>query len=233
MRARRWFLAFGLALAMFGLAAHAVAGLIPHLLYGKRIAGQVVDAETGKAIAGAHVAFLWRSGIIPSAFTGHNSRDICYHAAATITDAQGRFDVPSWSEWSRYDVVLVGPTVLVYIKDYEPLQQLTQRESERGPVEHLDESYSLRPFKGTVEQRLHSLFYGLANQSCDFGGQSQKTLYPMLKSIYLEAREIAAPDKHPKLHSFALLAADAALAADPLGPANDQQVEMFIRENLK
>src|SRR5690242_12334875 len=100
----------------------AGASLIPHLLYGKRIAGQVVDADSGKPIAGAHVALLWRSGIIPSGFTGHNSRDICYHAAATVTDAAGRFDIPGWHKWSTYDVFLVDPVVLVYAAGYSPKQ---------------------------------------------------------------------------------------------------------------
>ena len=92
----------------------AASGGAPHRLYGKHIAGQVVDAETGQPVAGAHVAFLWESTIIPSGFTGHNSRTICYHAAAAVTDAQGRFDVPAWSEWSTYNVENRDPNGLVY-----------------------------------------------------------------------------------------------------------------------
>jgi hypothetical protein len=232
MWTKRYVLLIALALLSIVFAPFAFGGLIPHLLYGKRIAGQVVDAESGRPIEGAHVAFLWRSGIIPSGFTGHNSRDICYHAAATTTDVNGKFEVPAWKEWSTYDVVLVGPTVLVYKPGFTPIQLLTQRDSERGPVEHLDERYALSRFRGNATERVNSLFFGLANQACDFGGQSQKSLYPMLKAIYMEARSIALPGQRPALHSFALLAADAALAADPLGPSNSKQVEAFIRENL-
>jgi len=225
---------FAGVLVSIAFAPSAYGGLIPHLLYGKRIAGQVVDAETGKPIEGAHVAFLWRSGIIPSGFTGHNSRDICYHAAATTTDAYGKFQIPDWKEWSTYDVVLVGPTVLVYKLGFKPMQMLTQRESERGPVEHLDERYVLSRFVGSVKERLNSLYFGLANQGCDYGGPSQKTLYPMLKSIYAEARSIArAPEETKTLSSFATQAAYAALALDPQGPARDNEVKAFISENLK
>lgn len=227
----------GLRLAvLFSLIASssAIGGLIPHLLYGKRIAGEVVDADTGKPIEGAHVAFLWRSGIIPHGFTGHNSREICYHAAATVTDARGRFAIPSWKEWSTYDVRPANPTVLVYVKGYRPLQRMTHRESERGPVEHLDERYALPRFSGTTADRLDSLFGGLANQGCEYGGDSQKSLYPMLKNIYEEARSIAStPDELQSLHSFATVAAYAALALDPSGPARNADVRRFISENLK
>ena len=223
-----------LAVTAIVVAPFAYGGLIPHLLYGKRIAGKVVDAETGRPIAGAHVAFLWRSGIIPHGFTGHNSRNICYHAAATKTDVNGTFQIAEWKEWSTYDVVPVGPTVLVYMDGYKPLQWLTQRNSERGPIEHLDERYALTRFNGSVEERLDSLFYGLANQSCDYGGISQKSLFPMLKAIYEEAKHIArTPNNATTLYSFATQAAYAALALDPDGPAREADVKAFISENLK
>jgi hypothetical protein len=209
------------------------AGIIPHLLYGKRIAGQVVDSDSGKPIPGVHVALLWRSGIIPSGFTGHNSRDICYHAAAAITDEKGRFDIPSWHKWSTYDVLLVDPVVLLYVQGYAPVQKGIQSDSNRDPAEHVTERYELRTFRGNPGERLHSLFFGLANQGCDYGGDSQKALYPMLKAIYLEARAIAQPEMRPHVRSFAVMAANAAIAADPLGPSNDREVDFFIRENLQ
>jgi hypothetical protein len=212
----------------------AAAGPIPRLLHGERMAGEVVDADTGKPIAGAHVAFLWRSGIIPHGFTGHNSREICYHAAATVTDANGHFTVPAWKEWSNYDVRSAAPTVLVYVKGYRPLQRMTGRGSERRPVEHLDERYALPRFSGTTEERLNLLFWGLANQGCDYGGESQKSLYAMLKAIYEEARSVArSPTELQSLDSFATEAAYAALALDPSGPARDEDVRRFIEENLK
>src|SRR5579862_942852 len=126
-----------LIVAVIALSTTGGCGM-PHLLYGKRAAGQVADAETGEPIAGAHVALLWRSGIIPSGFTGHNSRDICFHAAATTTDAQGRFDIPGWWKWKTYNVDNVDPTVLVYALKYEPLQESVGPDGpQQLPVDHL------------------------------------------------------------------------------------------------
>jgi hypothetical protein len=231
MRSRLWALVLIPALLW---AASGDASIIPHLLYGKRIAGQVVDADSGKPIPGAHVALIWRSGIIPKGFTGHNSRDICYHAAATVTDAKGRFDIPSWHKWSTYDVFLVDPVVLVYVRGYEPVQELIQGDLNRDPAEHLAQRYALRQFGGAAGERLHSLFAGLANQGCEYGGESQKTLYPMLRDIFYEARQISTtPSQIENLHSFALEAAYAALALDPFGPAREADLEAFITEHLK
>jgi hypothetical protein len=74
------------------------------------------------------------------------------------------------------------------------------------------------------------LFYGLANQSCAYGDGSQKSLYPMLKAIYTEARRIATP---AEANGFALEAAYAALAPNPNGAAQTAALDTFIRENLQ
>lgn len=214
------------------IATSTIAGCgMPHRLYGKRIAGQVVDAETGQPIAGAHVALLWRSGVIPSGFTGHNSRDICFHAAATTTDAQGRFDIPGWSKWKTYNVYNVDPTALVYAPKYEPIQSSLVPDGPRTePADHSNERFRLKRFAGTSKSRLDMLFFGLANQGCDYGGESQKSLYPMLKAIHAEARSIGTPQE---AYGFALEAAYSGLAVDPTGPITDSELDAFIRENLK
>ena len=105
-----------LACAAVVLVAAASYGTIPHVLYGKRIAGQVVDADTGSPIARVHVAFLWESDITPRGFTAHNSRTVCYHAAATTTDLEGRFQIEPWREWSTYGVEPVDPIALAQLR---------------------------------------------------------------------------------------------------------------------
>src|SRR5438876_11588354 len=67
----------------------------PSVLFGKRIDGVVLDAETGLPVSGAHVYYLYESDVIPTSFSGHNSAVICYHASAAITDAQGRYYIDS------------------------------------------------------------------------------------------------------------------------------------------
>ena len=215
-------------------SATAVASLFPHRLYGRHLAGQVVDASTGRPIAGAHVAYLWRATINPSGFTGHNSRDICFHAAATVTDAQGRFDVPEWSEWKTYDVDPIDPTVLVYAPLYEPIQKHLHSETSDEPVEHLQERYALKPFSGTTDQRLDMLYYGLANQDCDWGGDSKKSLVPLLKAIYTEVRPLHGAERYSGVaESVAYFAADAGLAISPNNPVDDAKIKAFIAEQLK
>jgi len=223
-----------LAFAAILFSATAIAGLLPHRLYGRHLAGQVVDATTGRPIAGAHVAYLWRSTINPSGFTGHNSRDICFHAAATITDALGRFEIPPWSKWETYDVDSVDPTALVYARGYKPIQEPLFSKRGGSPAEHLDERYALTPFSGSADERVHILFFGLANQDCDWGGESKKSLVPMLKAIYTEAHSLHGSQESSKItEAIAEVAADAGLAISPNKPAADAEIKAFIAEHIR
>ena len=214
----------GLACAAVVLVAVASYGTIPHVLYGKRIAGQVVDADTGLPIAGVHVAFLWESDITPRGFTAHNSRTVCYHAAATTTDLEGRFQIEPWREWSTYGVEPVDPIALVYARNYAP-QQLAVRDGsgDERPTNHLDRALSLKKFPDRRASESMRCSGALSNRDCPYGGSSQKSLYPMLKDVHAEAREIAefgtsSVRPYPQLP---LTAAEAALALDPTGPGDD------------
>ena len=220
-----------IAVALFGAAALAK---LPHVLYGKRIAGQVVDADTGQPIAGAHVAFIWVSGIIPSGFTGHNSRDICYHAAAAVTDQAGHFGVEPWRKWSTYSVYPEEPIALVYARNYAPRQIPLHLGFAIAPIERMNERFALKAFKGNNDERMEVLFWGLANRDCPYGGKSQRSLYPMLKLVYEEARSIArTQEQEQSVHTIAGFAADAALALNPNGPVHDEATNAFIEEHLK
>jgi len=215
-------------------SATAAAGLLPHRLYGRHIAGQVVDAATGHPIAGAHVAYLWEATINPSGFTAHNSRDICFHAAAAVTDSRGRFDIPAWSKWKTYDVDPVDPTVLVYVHGYEPIQdRLLSKDNER-PDEHVNERYALKVFAGTDDRRADMLFFGLANRYCDWGGESKKSLVPMLKAIYVEARSLRGSENTSKTaDAIARFAANAGLAISPNSAMDEAKINAFILEYVK
>ena len=56
--------------------------------------GQVVDAETGEPIAGAHVMALW----IREPPSLHYQQWV-YDARETVTDADGRFEIPYERRW--------------------------------------------------------------------------------------------------------------------------------------
>ena len=74
----------------------------PSILFGKRIDGVVLDAETGQPVAGAYVTYRWQGEAMGEAFSGHNAPVICYHAAAAVTDAQGRFHIDPWEKKPTY-----------------------------------------------------------------------------------------------------------------------------------
>lgn len=216
------------------LLALASCGSMPHVLYGKRIAGQVVDTDTGQPIPGVHVAYVWESTVIPRGFTGHNSQTICYHAAAAVTDATGHFHIEPWREWSTYGVEVADPNALVYARDYQPRQISLHEGPIEPPRERLNEHYELKRFSGTVDERLDAMWGGIANRGCMYGKKSQKSLFPMLRAMYQEARSLArSDDNRRRVYFFGVMAADAALAADPNGPSNSRDVDKFIAEKLK
>jgi len=219
---------------VLSVLAVASCSSIPRVLYGKRIAGQVVDAATGQPLPGVHVAYVWESSVIPSGFTGHNSQTICYHAAAATTDATGHFQIEPWREWSTYRVLVADPIALVYARNYQPRQIALLQGPIEPPIERLNERYALERFSGTVSERLEAMWGGIANRGCMYGKESQKSLFPMLKAMYEEARAIAATDAGKRrVYFFGVMAADAALALDPNGPAQSDEVDKFIAEQLK
>ncbi len=207
---------------------------VPMTLYGKRTAGQVVDAATGRAIPNAHVALLWEGDTAPTSFTGASGRTVCYYAAATVTDVQGRFDIAPWRELSSYRVYRYNPTALVYAQGYVPTQRLVGGEEPGPPTAHLNERIALKPFDGSVDERMHMLFWGLANHGCMYGKASQKSLYPMLRAIYGEARAIAeTEDQRSTVRNIAYFAATSALAINPNSSGNDAGVAAFIKEHMQ
>jgi hypothetical protein len=219
------------ALSILALAS---CSSIPRVLYGKRIAGQVVDADTGQPLPGVHVAYVWESGVIPRGFTGHNSQTICYHAAAAVTDATGHFQIDPWREWSTYRVLVADPIALVYARDYQPRQITLLQGPIEPPIERLNERYALTRFSGTVSERLEAMWGGIANRGCMYGKESQKSLFPMLKAMYEEARDLSRGEADARrIEGFAWIAARVALAYDPNGPGHDTEIDQFIKERLQ
>ena len=107
-------LAVSIALLLF-----ATSGCGSQKQYAKSIDGQVVDADTGRPIAGAHVHYLYEGPPIPS-LGGHQSSDVCYHASAAVADEQGQFHIDPWEQKRRYDVDNSEPTGWAYAPGYVP-----------------------------------------------------------------------------------------------------------------
>ncbi|HEX8738906.1 MAG TPA: carboxypeptidase-like regulatory domain-containing protein [Casimicrobiaceae bacterium] len=206
----------------------------PQRLYGAPLAGIVVDAGTGKPIPGAYVSYLWEDATDPKGFFGSGGRTICFHAAGTVTDEAGRFHVDAWSAWSTYRVANKDPQALIYVPGYVPTTVFLHEGHVEPPVPRLHERYALQRSAGTHEQRIEALFWGFANRGCSYGGESQKRLYPMLRAIYLEARDLA-QSAHQKetVDVIGELAARSAVAPNPDGPADSERLQAFVQENLK
>ena len=209
----------------------------PQRLYGAPLAGVVVDAVTGKPIPGAYVSYLWESATNPKGFFGEGGRDICYHAAGTTTDRAGRFHVGPWSEWSTYRVTNQDPRALVYAPGYEPLDVMLLKgymPPITAPVPRSNETYALRQFSGTDEQRIKALFNEFARRGCDYGKRSKKSLYPMMRAAYFEARASATSRDEMDLASrLARMTAATALATDPNGPSQSEAIRAFVAEHLQ
>lgn len=205
---------------------------VPQRLFGAPLAGIVVDAVTGKPIAGAYVSYLWEGGTYGGA--GHGGRTVCFHAAGTVTDENGRFHVEPWSEWSTYQVANTDPQALIYAPGYVPTTVLLRVGQIEPPVPRLHERYELQRFAGSGEQRIDALFWGFANRDCAYGGESQKRLYPMLRAIYFEARDLArTAEQKETTDAIAELAARSAVAPNPYGPADDDRLQSFVQEHLQ
>src|SRR5574340_872135 len=190
----------------------------PQRLYGEPLAGTVVDATTGKPIPGAYVSYLWQGATDPKGLFSGSGRDICYHAAGTVTDSDGRFHVKPWSEWRTWSVANQDPQALVYAPGYEPTTILLNTGRTVPPIRRLGERYSLNQDTEDLDKRFAALFFGFANRGCDYGGESQKSLYPMMKAIYAEAHGSAQTlEQIRTANSIGRFAARAALAIDPEG----------------
>ena len=70
--------------------------------------GQVVDFDTGDPIAGAHVMVMWIRDR-PSLHSGESF----YDARETVTDSDGRFDIPYVRRWLTAWVEAPGISVFV------------------------------------------------------------------------------------------------------------------------
>ena len=112
-----------------------------------------------------------------------------------MTDATGHFQIEPWREWSTYGVEVADPNALVYARDYQPRQISLHEGPIEPPRERLNEHYELKRFSGTVEERLDAMWGGIANRGCMYGKESQKSLFPMLKAMYEEARSLARSDE--------------------------------------
>ena len=85
--------------ALLALFATSLLGCTIGPLWSPRVAGRIVDKETGQPVVGAVVSATW--GMNDAAKWEGGSHTCCYRVASTLTDAEGRFELPGRVEIFR------------------------------------------------------------------------------------------------------------------------------------
>ncbi|MBC7624799.1 MAG: hypothetical protein H7232_15605 [Aeromicrobium sp.] len=137
-------------------------------------AGQVIDAETGKPLAGVFVMAMWHGNPIAI-----ESRTVCYHFAITQTGHDGSYNLPVLS-WN--------PSVLINRERYKEFyfagyENFTNDDFTGAVIR-------MRRITGTVEQRLKSLMpprYEL----CTTEAERRDKLVPLYQAQLDEATLLA------------------------------------------
>ena len=141
--------------------------------------GQVIDAETGKPLAGVFVLALWHGsgiGIV-------DSRTVCYHFAIAQTNERGEYSLPEFS-WNFSPFLSNrGNGKNYYLAGYETASD-----------EVLNASVvKMRRYSGTAEKRLETM---KGPHHADCGSESdRKKLVPLYRAQYEEAQRIAQTPK--------------------------------------
>jgi len=207
----------------------------PSTLFGKRIDGVVLDANTGQPVSGAYVTYRWEGEAMGGAFSGHNAPVICYHAAVAVTDAQGRFHIEPWEKKPKYKTMNEEPYAEVYARGYVPEQAVFHGAANRQPQDHPNDVIRIKKSTAIGDARLNEL-NDATRHDCIHGGDSERSLFPMLKDAYLEAKEIARSSEGKfDLGVLRYRVAQAYVAPDPVsgGAEASRDVDEYMRKNLQ
>lgn len=147
--------------------------------------GLVLESNSRKPIPDVHVLVDWDGKV--SAFV--DSQNVCVHAEATITDQQGRFSTKAWFEQSKHGegMTSVTPTMEPYKPGYS-----VSYSSKEWAKDYKQGILLMEPYKGTNQERLHYLEELASRVQCY--GTDEKSLFQMLRAIYLEAKTLAVSD---------------------------------------
>lgn len=148
-RRRRWLRRFLVGLAVIVMFV-AFGGWLRGQDQWGPFRGQVVDAETGAPIANAHVMVSWRS----RRFGGFvETLSDFFDARETVTDAQGRFEIPRM--WRLWTLDVLEPSIEYFAAGYIVQifeVQITPSDGER----YVDATVvKLRPLKTREERCRH------------------------------------------------------------------------------
>ena len=154
---------------------------------GGPVAGQVLADSSGNPIAGVIVLAVWYGD-------GGFGTGVCIHVESAITDAEGRYHIPTWKKSHKYGFSSRRP---VYKQTYKVGYQEAQALREKGEFE------SLAVYTGTREQRLQYLLG--VSPKCGSGDESEKNQIPLLRAVYEEAQSLARTKEDEKMLNLLLL----------------------------
>lgn len=213
------------ALSVLAVALLMLAACTPPVLYSLGISGQVVEQGSDRPVGGAYVMLLWSAKVVPTGFIGHNTHSVCYHTAATMTDARGNFSIPGWLKPQKHGVPNADYAAFAYKEGYSFVFS-------RGA------SIVMRPFEGSKAERWRELFESVPR--CFDAGASGRSLYPLRQARYLEAKrlvdssELTDPQNAQLLKVLRLEAADAFIAEDDLTLAQrEAKTGAFLQDHLQ
>ena len=171
---------FLLSLLLLPLTACGGAKLPPP---GTSIEGRILESGSNKPIPGAIVIVRWQGSYSQIVDT----QTVCYHVETATTDEQGRYRTPAWKPENLGPHFTPGPYLIdAYKAGYERDWPLGFDRSE----EFRKNTYYLKPFRGTPEERIANLAQFGGMQCGKYEGYAPKLLL-LYKSIYEEADKIA------------------------------------------
>jgi len=129
---------------------------------------QVIDKETGKGIPDAFVAFKWTRN---EGFSPGGSNTACDHIAMLHTDGEGRYTIASYRG-------RMGGVAAIYKPGYSEIND---------PVARREGRDYLKPFRGTVQERMEELNKNIERCTED----EDRNLLEMYQAIYDEAKSVA------------------------------------------
>ncbi len=178
----------GLAIALLASLGAAVSPCAA-ALSGPSVFGRVVD-PVGAPVGGAQVVVLWQ-GTLRTAI--HGSGAMCLLALATTTDDSGRFAVPGWDK-SFTNATIYDYEIRVFKRGFNAPegQKSGAWAGGIGRVPADGVRITLRPFTGSVAERLTALTRPPARAACAEGGASRGRAVPYYRAMNEEIKALLA-----------------------------------------
>jgi hypothetical protein len=159
-------------------------------LSGNALEGQVLEEETSRPILSAIVVVRWSGHLATFA----HGKTVCYHVESAITDDQGRYRIPAWKmtiteDWQKN----IRPETVI-VTAYKPGYETHSTPGYARSEEFKRNVRYLKPFAGGREERLKYLLHLSGLVSCN-GAGDERTLVPVYKALYDDAKTIVTSDK--------------------------------------